>query len=524
MNSPHLWWYITRASAIVAWGLMTLSVVWGTLLSTRVLRKVDNPSWLQDLHRYLGGTAIVMVIIHMVTLMLDGWLHFSVANVLVPFSSDYRALPVAIGILAFYLLVAVQGSSLLMRWLPRRFWKAVHYSSYLIVVLVSFHAGLTGTDVTALWYRIVAISIIGLSVVAVLVRVLAGTRATTSRGSAAVRSVPDTTVSDTTVRSGVGLATGSAALPLLLDRTIMRVAATFRVSDEVLGLRLVPTTGDLLPVWHPGAHITLALPNGLERQYSLCGDPADRSHFDIAVLQTKPSLGGSSWIHANARPGVELPVTGPLNHFELEPAFSYTFIAGGIGITPIKAMIESLPTRREWHLVYVGRSRKSMAFADELVDRYPGRVLVHASDENAATLNFEKFLQTVETDVYCCGPEALMMRIAAAVPRERLHLERFQPIERQAIGGPQAVLVSCRKSKKDFDVPAGQTILDALEENGLPVLGSCRKGVCGTCEVRVVSGLPEHLDSVVDDEEKDRAGIMYPCVSRATTRELVLDI
>jgi ferredoxin-NADP reductase len=495
VNSPHLWWYITRASAIIAWALMTLSVVWGTLLSTRVLRKVDNPSWLQDLHRYLGGTAIVMVVAHMVSLMLDGWLHFSAAAVLVPFATDYRALPVAIGILAFYLLIAVQGSSLLMRWLPRRFWKVVHYTSYLVVVLVSFHAGLTGTDVGALWYRAVAISIIGLSVIAVLVRVIAGNRA-------AARPIP------APVRRGLA----------------MRVAATVRVSDEVLGIRLVPTAGGILPVWRPGAHITVTLPNGLERQYSLCGDPADRSHFDVAVLRTLDSQGGSSWIHANVRPGVQLDVTGPLNHFELEPAFSYLFVAGGIGITPIKSMIESLPDRRDWHLLYLGRSRRSMAFADELCARYPGRVWVQASDENATGLDLERLLSTVGGDVYCCGPETLMARVASAVPGERMHLERFTPIERVAIGAPQSVLVTCRKSKKGFAVPSGQSILDALEENGMPVMGSCRKGVCGTCEVRVVGGVPEHLDSVVDDDEKDRLGVMYPCVSRATTPELVLDI
>jgi ferredoxin-NADP reductase len=504
VNSPHIWWYITRASAIIAWALMTLSVVWGTLLSTRVLRKVDNPSWLQDLHRYLGGTAMVMVVAHMVTLMLDGWLHFSAAAVLVPFATDYRALPVAIGILAFYLLIAVQGSSLLMRWLPRRFWKGVHYSSYLVVVLVSFHAGLTGTDVGSLWYRAVAASIIGLSVIAVLVRVVAGNRAA-GRGSAVVRAQ---STPPTPARRGL----------------TMRVAATFRVSDEVLGIRLVPTAGEILPVWRPGAHITVTLPNGLERQYSLCGDPADRSHFDIAVLRTLDSQGGSSWIHANARPGVPLEVTGPLNHFELEPAFSYLFVAGGIGITPIKSMIESLPDRRDWHLLYFGRSRRSMAFADELSARYPGRIWVHASDENVTGLDIEHLLSTVDGDVYCCGPETLMARVASAVPRERMHLERFTPIERTAIGAPQSVRVTCRKSKKDFAVPSGQSILDALEENGMPVMGSCRKGVCGTCEVRVVGGLPEHLDSVVDDEEKDRLGVMYPCVSRATTPELVLDI
>jgi predicted ferric reductase len=129
VSDPHIWWYVTRASAIIAWILLTLAVVWGILLSTRLLRNVDNPSWLQDLHRYLGGLSIVMVLLHMVTLMLDGWLHFSLSSILLPFSATYRALPVALGIIAFYLLLAVQGSSLMMRWLPRKFWRGAHYTS-----------------------------------------------------------------------------------------------------------------------------------------------------------------------------------------------------------------------------------------------------------------------------------------------------------------------------------------------------------------------------------------------------------
>lgn len=124
MSDPHIWWYVTRASAIIAWILLTLAVVGGILLFTRLLRNVDNPSWLQDLHRYLGGLSIVMLLLHMVTLMLDGWLHFSLSNVLLPFSVTYRAPPVVLGIIAFYLLLAVQGSSLMTRWLPRKFWRA----------------------------------------------------------------------------------------------------------------------------------------------------------------------------------------------------------------------------------------------------------------------------------------------------------------------------------------------------------------------------------------------------------------
>ncbi len=191
MTDPHLWWYVTRASGLVAWAAMTGSVLWGVLLATRVLRSIDNPAWLQDLHRWLGGTALIMTGLHMLSLMLDSWAHFSLTQVLVPLAAGYRPWPVALGIVAFYLLIAVYGSSLLRPRMPRRFWKALHYGSYASVVLVSFHAGWSGTDVGAWGYRLVAFALLGLTTVAVLVRVLTSATAapppaaTTTRRAAA---------------------------------------------------------------------------------------------------------------------------------------------------------------------------------------------------------------------------------------------------------------------------------------------------------------------------------------------------
>lgn len=277
------------------------------------------------------------------------------------------------------------------------------------------------------------------------------------------------------------------------------------------------------PVWYPGAHVTLHLANGLERQYSLCGDPADRHHYDLAILRTNGSAGGSAWMHANVVPGTTIEVSGPLNNFELEPARNYLFIAGGIGITPIKAMIESLPPQRDWRLIFVGRSRSTMAFARELEDRFPDRVLIHASDENAAHLDFINLSPAETIEVYACGPESLMSALASAVPGERLHLERFVPVEREPSIPNQELRLSFNRNPLQLSVGPNESVLDVLERGGMPVSGSCRKGVCGTCEVRVVSGIPEPLDSVMDDAEKDQLGVMYPCVSRALTRDLVLD-
>lgn len=509
MNDPHIWWYITRASALIAWVLMTLSVLWGILLSTRVMRRIDNPAWLQDLHRYLGGMTLIMVVLHMVTLMLDGWLQFSLTETLVPFATDFKPVAVALGILAFYVLLAVQGSSLMMNRLPRRFWKGLHYSSYVALLLVSLHAGWTGTDVSAWWYRVLAITLISVATISVLVRVLVGTRTSGSRPVPSAQSQQP------------GLAT--TAIPRLETRTMV-VASTTSLAQDVLLIRLLPLGGGQLPPWYPGAHITLHLPNGLQRQYSLCGDPAERSHFEIAVLKTATSEGGSEWIHASLTPGTTLEVSGPLNHFELEPAAEYLFIAGGIGITPIKAMIESLPQRREWKLIYAGRSRSTMAFVEELLERYPEHVEIYASDENPDALDVYSLVARSTAQVYCCGPESLMSSVASFVPSERMHLERFVALNRTSSAPAESIEVTCKKSKQTFTVEPDESILDALEENGLPILGSCRKGVCGSCEVRVVEGVPIHLDSVLDDEEKDRLRVMYPCVSRAEAGKITLDI
>lgn len=511
MNDPHFWWYVTRASAVLAWVIMTAAVLWGIVLSTRVFRGADNPAWLQDLHRFLGGTALVLTLIHMVSLVLDPWLAMPIDQLLIPLIAEYRPVPVALGILSFYVLAAVQLTSLVMNRLPRRVWKAVHYLSYVAVLAVAVHGAYAGTDAGAAWYQGVATVIVTASVLALIVRIVMA-----RRRPGAVREAAST---DGAVPS---IAEANPSDPLAVTR--MRVIAKHPVADGVVRLRFARVDGRPIEPWYAGAHVTLRLPIGVERQYSLCSDPADRAHVDIAVLRAEPAGIGSAYVHDVARIGDELDVIGPRNNFPLEAAHEYLFVAGGIGITPIRAMIEALPPTRAWRLLYLGRTRSELAFARELEDRYGDRVRVIPGDERSERVDLAGEIGATGADVYACGSSALLDDIVAATPAERCHVERFVAVDRGAGVDREAVIVTARRSGLRLEVPAEQSILAALQSAGVAVATSCGSGVCGTCETRVLAGTPSHLDSVMPDADKDEIGVFYPCVSRSRTPELVLDL
>jgi DMSO/TMAO reductase YedYZ heme-binding membrane subunit len=145
--SPHVAWYTARAAGLVAWGLLSASVIWGLLLSTRLLRgRRPTPRWLLDLHRFLGGLAVVFTGVHVGGLVADNYLHFGVADLLVPFASGWRPGAVALGVVSLWLLLAVEITSLLMRRMPRRWWHGIHLTSYGLFWLATFHGILAGTD------------------------------------------------------------------------------------------------------------------------------------------------------------------------------------------------------------------------------------------------------------------------------------------------------------------------------------------------------------------------------------------
>lgn len=299
----------------------------------------------------------------------------------------------------------------------------------------------------------------------------------------------------------------------------LEVVQLRRESDRVLSVVLADPERRLLPAWEPGAHIDLWLENGV-RQYSLCGDPANRQEFRIAVLAEEDSRGGSRYIHGTLRPGDMVEVSGPRNHFELESASEYIFVAGGIGITPLLPMMRA--AGHNWRLIYGGRTRRSMAFVEELEDN--PHVEVRPQDEYGL-LDLVQALGTprLGVGVYCCGPAPLIAAVEAACadwPTGTLHVEHFSAAEVDT-SNDVAFEVTAQRSGVSVTVQPNETVLDALETVGVSLPYACRDGVCGSCATRVLSGTPQHRDMLTEPEE---TVIMMPCVSRACTSELVLDV
>jgi ferredoxin-NADP reductase len=330
--------------------------------------------------------------------------------------------------------------------------------------------------------------------------------------------------------SAAVIATPSANVHEFTTDLIIRGRST--PAEGVVVLDLAHPENEDLPRWGPGAHIDLILNDGLTRQYSLCGDPRDSDIWRVGVLLDPNSRGGSRYVHQNLNKGATVRVRGPRNHFALVDAQHYRFIAGGIGITPIFAMIEAAQRAgTDWTLLYGGRTRASMAFAKELVERYPERVTVWPQDERGL-LDLESLLTEPEdnTLVYCCGPEALLGAVeqqCAHWPAGVLHIERFAakaPTAEQAAEPLDRIEVVCHRSGVTFEITPDQSILEVLEEEGIPVLGSCYEGVCGTCETRVLDGTPDHRDSVLSEAERAAGEVMLVCVSRSRTERLVLDL
>ncbi|MGK8491450.1 PDR/VanB family oxidoreductase [Nocardia asiatica] len=261
------------------------------------------------------------------------------------------------------------------------------------------------------------------------------------------------------------------------------------------------------------------------RQYSLCGDPADRARWRVAVLHEPDGRGGSAYLHRAAQPGSVLRVSAPRNNFELVRSDRYVFLAGGIGITPILPMVAAAEAAgARWSLYYGGRTKGHMAFADAIAERYP-RAKLLPQDEHGLLPLAEIFTGLGDTAVYCCGPEPLLAAAEDEGARRAVpvHVERFVPRKlRFAPNEPFEVRLAA--SGKTFRVGPNQSIADVLESAGIGIVTSCREGTCGSCETAVLSGDIEHRDELLTDEERARGDTMMLCVSRARSGPLVLDL
>lgn len=311
----------------------------------------------------------------------------------------------------------------------------------------------------------------------------------------------------------------------------LRVQQKTWEADGVIRMMFVDPAGAALPQWLPGAHLSLHLPNGLTREYSLCSDPEDSTSWTVAVLRTPDSRGGSRLIHDELPVGTLIKVEGPRNNFELDHAERYALVAGGIGITPIISMVRRLEAvGADWSLLYTGRSRSTMAFLSEISDLPRHRISIHAADE--ANGNYADLSEAVgslppEALVYACGPESLMQAVAGAMADEsRLRIERFKAPD--IVPGQEldetSFDVICQSTGQRIAVGADVSVLDALNDAGINVPSSCAEGICGTCETGVIEGDVEHRDFLLSPAERAENKSMFVCVSRCRSRELILDL
>ncbi|HET7190980.1 MAG TPA: PDR/VanB family oxidoreductase [Pseudolabrys sp.] len=309
----------------------------------------------------------------------------------------------------------------------------------------------------------------------------------------------------------------------------LRVTRNDAIAVGIHLLEFREAAGKQLPEFSAGAHITIRVPNGLLRKYSLCNDPAERDRYQIAVKRESNGRGGSCSLIDNVKPGDELIVSAPANDFGLPPrAQDFLFIAGGIGVTPMIAMIhETLAQGKRFRLFYCSRSPETTAFRAELgALRFKDMVTIHYDQgDPSRSLDLRPVLAERKNreHLYCCGPRPLMEAVRAMTDHwspTAVHFEAFsEPETHKADDRPFKVKLT--RSGKVLDVPTDKTILEVLREHGLDVPSSCETGTCGTCRTKLLEGKADHRDLVLAEHERKDA-IMI-CVSRARSEEITID-
>lgn len=301
---------------------------------------------------------------------------------------------------------------------------------------------------------------------------------------------------------------------------------------DTTSFEFTPIGDAALPAFSPGAHVNIQIPGGPLRSYSLLNASNSVGSYCIAVKRESESRGGSSWFHEQARVGMHLKLSQPMNDFELvEDAPLSVLMAGGIGITPLLSMIERLTElQRPWQLHYSARTPEQMAFS-AVLERYAqrgfGEIHRYYSGNNLHRMDVAAIVTKTpaEAHLYCCGPTGLIDAFEAAGKNrhaETLHFERFAAAQAAATqGGFEIELV---RSGRTLSVSKGKSILDVLLDAGVNMQYACTQGVCGTCITGVLSGLPDHRDDCLSDEEKSSNKKIITCCSGSLSPVLALDL
>jgi phthalate 4,5-dioxygenase reductase subunit len=309
----------------------------------------------------------------------------------------------------------------------------------------------------------------------------------------------------------------------------LRVTRNEKIADGIHLLEFRAIDNAALPPFTAGAHIALRTPSGLTRKYSLCNDPAERDRYQVAVKREVNGRGGSLNLIDNTKAGDTLMVAPPVNDFGLPPrGQDFLFIAGGIGVTPMRAMIHELRAAgKRFRLFYFNRTPEMAAFREELSDdELKGSVVIHYDGgDPSKSFDLRPILKERQNreHLYCCGPRPLMEAVRAMTDHwspTAVHFEAFSEAETHK-ATDTAFNVRLARTGKVVTVPADKTILEVLRDNGLEVPSSCETGTCGTCRTKMLAGVADHRDLVLAEHEK--ADTIMICVSRAKTDEITID-
>lgn len=343
----------------------------------------------------------------------------------------------------------------------------------------------------------------------------------------AYASLPVVVEADTAASS---LVTASSPAATAQGPLQARIVERQVVAQDIVSIELEGVDGQPLPPFGAGDHIDVRASSSLLRQYSLTGDPAVHGRYRLGILLDPKSRGGSAAIHADFQTGQVIEIGYPRNNFPLRLDVGHSVLfAGGIGITPILSMAYALATAGcSFELHYCGRSASRLAFIDEL-KRLGDQVHVHLDDgPDHQRLDIDAVLASpaASRHLYVCGPNGFMDFVTSAAERagwstDTVHLERFGA-EVNTDGAPFTVVAA--RSHVSFEVLPGERIAEKLLAHGISVPMSCQSGVCGTCLVNVVEGMPDHRDSVQTETEKASNRRITVCCSRSKTRRLVLDL